>query len=567
MATWTTWDMTAGRLAEGPVPSERPAIGRGPEILYPPPRLMLKPGDTFDRYTIDSVLGQGGMGTVYRAHDTRLDRRVAIKVITEGGNAPDSADARLLREARAAAALDHPNAVSIFDVGELQGSPYIVMELVTGRTMRDAIGSSSTPTNVRVGWLADVARALAVAHRKGLVHRDIKPENVMVRDDGVVKVLDFGIARRTQGNVDPSAPTQATALPTLTKEGIKVGTPLYMAPEQIRSEKIDGRVDQFAWGVVAFELLTGKLPWRGVTDPLAAVASILTDEPDGAALDAAGVPAEVKAAVLRTLAKKPDDRFASMDDVVRALEPAMKGEASSGRGARISVRPEGAPAASPVGPTAASATLLQRYSTEEVREILTRAVERQEQQQDTRLRFDDLVAAAREVGVDEQTLREASRDLRARAEAAEAGSAAFEQWKQRKRRKFIRHLWVYVVVNIPMLVIALADLSIGPLMPGLWWGIAVGIHAMRTFTAHEDDFREEQEKQARKERKWRRREAMVERAIDEGASLLLQTGARKQRVQPPTPGRARFATDTERLAEAEAEAAASAEDARARRRR
>ena len=213
---------------------------------------MLKPGDTFDRYTIDAVIGQGGMGSVYRAHDTRLDRRVALKVISDGAAGAD-ANARLLREAKAAAALDHPNAVSIFECGELDGAPYIVMELVSGRTLREVVGDASIPVATRVGWLADVARALGAAHRRGLVHRDVKPENVMVRDDGVVKVLDFGIARRAAGQVDAGAPTQPPALPTLTKEGVKVGTPTYMAPEQIRGEDLDGRADQFAWGVLTYE--------------------------------------------------------------------------------------------------------------------------------------------------------------------------------------------------------------------------------------------------------------------------------------------------------------------------
>jgi eukaryotic-like serine/threonine-protein kinase len=169
---------------------------------------MLKPGDTFERYTIDAAIGHGGMGVVYRAHDSRLDRRVALKVLGGGvDRGQGDGDARLLREARAAAALDHPNAVSIFDVGEHEGATYIVMELVSGRTLREVVGDASVPVATRVTWLADVARALAAAHRRGLVHRDIKPENVMVRDDGVVKVLDFGIARRIAGQVDPSAPT------------------------------------------------------------------------------------------------------------------------------------------------------------------------------------------------------------------------------------------------------------------------------------------------------------------------------------------------------------------------
>jgi serine/threonine-protein kinase len=524
---------------------------------------MLKPGDTLDRYTIDAILGQGGMGTVYRAHDTRLDRRVAIKVITEGTDA-DSADARLLREARAAAALDHPNVLSIHDVGELDGAPYIVMELVSGRTLREAVADVSTPVHARVAWLSDVARALSAAHKKGLVHRDIKPENVMVRDDGVVKVLDFGIARRAQG----ATTEQGTALPTLTKEGVKVGTPLYMAPEQIRGESLDGRADQFAWGVVAFELLTGRLPWRGVTDPLAAVASILTDEPDVRALDAAGVPADVKAAVLRALSKKPEERFATMDEIVRVLDPAMKDQAPSSPAAKISVRPPAQSDVSALGPTAASATLLQRFSTEEVRAILERAVDRQASG-DTRLGFEDLLAAAREVGVDEQTLREASRELRARADAsAEESSerADFELWRRRKIRGFWRHVWVYVAVNIPFLVLAMGKHTWAPLGLALWWGIAIGIHAMKAFTAHEDDFRELREKQERRLQRRRRREAAVERAIDEGASLLLQTGAsRRQRIPPPE--RVRIAAETARNVAAEEEAAAIAEDARARRRR
>src|ERR1700722_13049549 len=239
---------------------------------------MLKPVDTFERYTIEAHLGQGGMGTVYRARDARLGREVALKVLSEPRGAEPESDARLLREARAAAALDHPNAVSIFDVGEHEGTPYIVMELVDGQTLRGAVGDRGVPLATRVTQLADVARALAAAHRRGLVHRDIKPENVMVRGDGVVKVFDFGIARRASAGagdaVDASAPTQAPPLPALTREGVQVGTPVYMAPEQIRGDALDGRTDQFAWGVLAFELLTGRLPWRG-REPFAWVASIL----------------------------------------------------------------------------------------------------------------------------------------------------------------------------------------------------------------------------------------------------------------------------------------------------
>ena len=173
---------------------------RSDQLGSPPP--TLKPGDAFERYTIEALLGQVGMGCVYRAHDPRLSRRIALKVISDGVTHAD-ASARLVREARAAASLDHPNAVAIFDVGELDGAPYIVMELVEGRTLRRIEGDAEAPTATRVAQLADVARALAGAHKRGLIHRDIKPENVMVRDDGGVKVLDFGIARFARGSVDP----------------------------------------------------------------------------------------------------------------------------------------------------------------------------------------------------------------------------------------------------------------------------------------------------------------------------------------------------------------------------
>ncbi len=423
---------------------------------------MLKPGDTFERYTIDAAIGQGGMGCVYRAHDSRLDRRVALKVISEGvSRSGGDADARLLREARSAAALDHPNAVSIFDVGSLDGAPYIVMELVSGRTLREVLGDATIPVATRAGWLGDVARALAAAHRKGLIHRDIKPENVMVRDDGVIKVLDFGIARRVAGQVDPSAPTQAPAQPTLTKEGIKVGTPIYMAPEQIRGDALDGRADQFAWGVLAYELLTGAPPWRGGGEPLAVVASILTDELPRVALANAGVPPGVEMVVRRALEKRPEDRFASMDELARALDGALKGEA-------VSEKPASPPAARAEAPRsgvagggvaggaapAASATLLKRYTTQEVQEILSRAVDQQElKRADARLDFDDLVAAAAEVGVEPQVLREASRELRLRREEKANEGAAVQAWVRRRHRKFYRHLGVWAIVNTALMII------------------------------------------------------------------------------------------------------------------
>ncbi len=575
--------------------SARCAWAPGPLRSRPP---MLKPGDTFERYTIDAAIGQGGMGSVYRAHDARLDRRVALKVISDGvdGAEREEADARLLREARAAAALDHPNAVSIFDVGAVGGAPYIVMELVPGRTLREVVGDAGVPVTTRAAWLADVARALAAAHRRGLVHRDVKPENVMVRDDGVVKVLDFGIARRV-GTVDASAPTQSPALPTLTKEGVKVGTPLYMAPEQIRGDVLDGRADQFAWGVLAYELLSGRLPWRGAGEPLAAVASILTDEPPRDPLTRAGVPPDVEAVVLRALEKRADARFASMDEVVRALDAALKGEPSGDRApaqAPASAPLRGAspnppspptpPAPRPAAPLPpidrALATQLQRYSTEEVREILARAVERQEAQRgDSRLGFDNLVAAAREVGVDPDVLRAATRDLRLQQEAQQVTAAERDAWLRKKKRAFYRQVGIWVIVNVAFIVLGLADKDKDAwgflLGPGVFWAIWLAWKGLRTFTADEDDWREEKEKQDRKERKKQKRSKAVERALDQGAAALLETGRLLgQRIAAPPPAqggaapRVRItadATAAEREAAGEDEAAAASRAAERRR--
>jgi eukaryotic-like serine/threonine-protein kinase len=440
------------------------------------------------------------------------------------------------------------------------------------------VGDASVPLATRVAWLADVGRALAAAHKRGLIHRDIKPENVMVREDSVVKVLDFGIARRTASAVDPSAPTHASALATLTKEGVKVGTPVYMAPEQIRGDALDGRVDQFAWGVLSFELCTGSLPWRGAGEPLAAVASILTDEPSAAALAGAGVSPEIAAVVLRALLKRPGDRFATMDDLVRALDAAAKGEVSSGRAAAPASAPVSAP---PVSPT--SATALQRYSTSEVQEILARAVEQQEAKRDGgRLEIEDLVAAAREVGVDPDVLREASRTMRERQEAR-AGDATFAAWVRRKRLGFYRHLGVWVIVNAAFTIVELAGHGRAEFWKaGMFWAIGLAIGGMRAFTASEDDWREELEKTARKarveedkQRKKKRRSEAIDRALDEGAAILQRTGAAvRQRIatpptRPPDQGRARIAgggTASGRDAAAEQEAAA-VEQAEAERRR
>ena len=284
---------------------------------------MLAPGDKFDRYTIEGVIGEGGMGRVYKAHDTRLHRSVALKLLRldQAADPNDSTNAasRMMREARAAAALDHPNAVSVFDVAEVDGALYIAMEFISGRTLRTYVGDNSVPREIKLRWLIDTARALAAAHERGLVHRDIKPENVMVRDDGVVKVLDFGIAKRVAIDMPPTGMSD-TAMMTQTADGTILGTPRYLSPEQVRGEAVDGRADQFAWGVVAYELLTGELPWKGETTGLNLLLAILSTSPDPPSKLAPDLPSLVDATIMKTLSKAPADRFASMEYVVAALE-------------------------------------------------------------------------------------------------------------------------------------------------------------------------------------------------------------------------------------------------------
>ena len=295
-----------------------------------------RPGDVFDRYLVEQLLGEGGMGQVYSALDTRLHRRVALKVLRpEAASEPGSeGPARMLREARAAATLDHPNAVAIYDVGEHEGVPYIAMELVEGRPLRQFVGEASVPMSERVRWLADVARVLAEAHAHGLVHRDVKPENIMVRPDRTVKVLDFGIARRAQTAFDPTSSTAPGSIPTLTEKGAVIGTPLYMAPEQMRGEDVDGRADQFSWGVVAYELCAGTLPWTKAHQSYALVSQILSEDPPPLDTVAPEVPENVRAVIERALAKRAPDRFASMDALVAALGGAVPRGVGARRGWR-----------------------------------------------------------------------------------------------------------------------------------------------------------------------------------------------------------------------------------------
>ncbi len=303
---------------------------------------MLAPGTSVGRYVIEGVLGEGGMGTVYRASDPVLGRQVALKVVRtkdEGGQKKSEGTSRLLREARAAAALTHPSAVAIYDVGEVGGDPFIAMELVPGKSLSTALLDESYDLATRVRWLIDVARVLDAAHRQGIVHRDIKPDNVVLRDDGAVKVLDFGIARQ---RIETPFDGVSGSAATLTAQGTTVGTPLYMAPEQMLGEDLDGRADQFSWGVLAFEVLSRDLPWGSPQDGVGIMYAILKKEAPRLAEVRPEVPLEVSAVVARALEKEASDRFPTMAEVVLELEPFAAPSVSDGplsRGIRSTARP------------------------------------------------------------------------------------------------------------------------------------------------------------------------------------------------------------------------------------
>jgi len=295
---------------------------------------MPETGQLIDRYVVEAVLGEGGMGRVYRALDPRLGRRVALKVMlprSEWDTEREVVAARMVREARLAARFNHPNVVAIYDVGEANGNPFIAMELVNGAPLRRYVSDPAIPGEQKFLWLLDVARGLDAAHRAGLIHRDIKPDNVMITEDGVVKILDFGIARQAHGaSIAGGAPTHANVV-SLTSEGQTLGTPRYMSPEQLRGDRLDGGTDQFAWGVMAWELIAGQLPWGSSENGAEIVAAVLAMTPAPLCTVTPDVDPRLSDAVARALAKDRADRFATMAELIAALGAGRTSGAPSSR--------------------------------------------------------------------------------------------------------------------------------------------------------------------------------------------------------------------------------------------
>lgn len=280
---------------------------------------MLNIGEKFGHYKVHSAIGSGGMGEIYRVRDLRLKRDVAIKILPEKWLKDASAVERFTREAYAASALNHPNIITIYDIGELNKIQFITTEFVEGQTLRAHLNNSSMNLSETLDIAIQISAALAAAHQAGIIHRDIKPENIMLRTDGYVKVLDFGIAKLIERQPEESSAEAATLIQASTNPGMILGTAFYMSPEQSRGLKVDARTDIFSLGVVIYEMITGRQPFTGetVSDVIAA---ILRSEPNPLSDYVKSLPSEFEWCVSKALCKDCEDRYQTVKDLLNDLK-------------------------------------------------------------------------------------------------------------------------------------------------------------------------------------------------------------------------------------------------------
>ena len=301
-------------------------------------------GQALGHYRIEAKLGEGGMGVVYRAFDTHLDRPVAIKILRADATTSPERQRRFVQEAKAASALNHPNIIHIYDISSSGDTDFIAMEFVAGKTLHQLIGKNDLPLRDTLKYSIQIADALARAHSAGIVHRDLKPANIIIDEDGRVKLLDFGLAKLTEKTVDSEADTAtmtAEAAP-LTEEGSIVGTVAYMSPEQAEGRKVDARSDIFSFGSVLYEMVTGRRPFEGATK-MSTISAILQKEPPPPGGLAPNLPAELEKIILRCLRKDRDRRTQHIDDVKLALEE-LRYDSASGKRSLASKGSDQAPA-------------------------------------------------------------------------------------------------------------------------------------------------------------------------------------------------------------------------------
>src|SRR3954454_4537204 len=298
--------------------------------------MALTSGTRLGPYEIQSPLGAGGMGEVYRARDSRLNRDVAIKILPGSFSADPDRLQRFAQECRAAAALNDPNILAIYDIGEDGGVPYVVSELLEGETLRDRLRNGAVASRKVIEWAQQIARGLAAAHEKGIVHRDLKPENLFVTHSGHVKILDFGLAKFTRPEADLS--DEAPTLQVATEAGTVLGTAGYMSPEQVRGKSADARSDIFSFGAILYEMLSGKRAFHGdsAADTMSA---ILKEEPPDLVETNRNVSPALERVVRHCLEKNPAERFQSARDLSFNLE-ALTDVSSSSRGSLRAVPEE-----------------------------------------------------------------------------------------------------------------------------------------------------------------------------------------------------------------------------------
>src|SRR5213593_2214935 len=272
-------------------------------------------GKELGHYHVLSLLGSGGMGEVYLAEDARLKRKVALKLLPAGLTANQDRLRRFEQEARAASALNHPNIITIHEIGEVDGLNFIVTEFIAGETLRQRMATARLNLATVLDVATQTAGALAAAHAAGIVHRDLKPENIMVRPDGLIKVLDFGLAKLTEprtSDVEGEAPTVARVD---TKMGAIMGTAQYMSPEQARGLKVDARTDIFSLGVVLYEMLAGRAPFLGETTA-DIISVLLHKEPQPLSTLAPETPAELQSIISKALRKDKNERYQTVKDLL-----------------------------------------------------------------------------------------------------------------------------------------------------------------------------------------------------------------------------------------------------------
>src|SRR6266446_488934 len=302
---------------------ESSAFAVAPELLTDD-RAGASVGELIGHYRIESLIGVGGMGEVYLARDERLGRKVALKLLPERLRADETQLNRFKTEARSASALNHPNILTVYEIGTEGNRQFIATEFIEGITLRESLASGRTNPHAALEIAVQVASAVAAAHEAGVVHRDIKPENIMLRPDGYVKVLDFGIAKLTEQRPTSDDHTVETTAVLQTRQGFVLGTARYMSPEQARGQKVGARSDIWSLGVVIYEMIAGNPPFRGET-PSDCIASILTTEPPPLFGVLPDVSLKLESILQKALRKNSDERYQTIKEMLAGLR-ILKGE-------------------------------------------------------------------------------------------------------------------------------------------------------------------------------------------------------------------------------------------------